>query len=151
MVKIRPLAEFHADFPEDAPIEGEAAIAEWGGPEVVEAMAEFGGRGVSQALAEIVRGLGYEVSPPRFAWEHGWEFSARSRLGSFWLQATDMSDKFILQTFDRAWRLWPDRSKHATFLLQLDEALRRDGRFSHLRWYAADYKDETCSELPVDR
>jgi hypothetical protein len=139
MVSVRPVAEFCADFPNDM-IEDETDIV------------QFGGRGITEAIAGMLDDLGYKVSAPIYAGEHGWELDARVGGRRFWLQITDIDgSKCSLVTDDMTWRLWPDPSKHREFLVQLEAALQRDGRFRQIKWFPKDWwrKEAAPSDSPL--
>jgi len=139
-VKIRPNAEFRADFPSDL-IEDEHGIV------------QFGGHAIAETIAGMLRRLGYEVMTPLYAGEHGWEFDARIDDRRYWLQVTDFDgSNGLLMTKDMVWNFWPFRSRHGEFLLQLDFELRQDGRFIQISWLPKDWwrNDAAGADSPVD-
>ncbi|OXE36660.1 MAG: hypothetical protein CGW95_06320 [Phenylobacterium zucineum] len=139
-MKVRPNAEFRADFPSDL-IEDDDGIV------------RFGGHAIAEAIAGMLRRLGYEVITPIYAGEHGWEFDARIDGRRYWLQVTDLGEsEGLLMTENMAWNFWPFRSRYGEFLLQLDAELRRDGRFSEIRWLTKDWwrTDAAGTDSPVE-
>ena len=139
-MKIRPNAEFRGDFPSDL-IEDEHGIV------------QFGGHAIAETIAGMLRRLGYEVMTPLYAGEHGWEFDARIDDRRYWLQVTDFDgSNGLLMTKDMVWNIWPFRSRHGEFLLQLDAEFRGDGRFSEISWLPKDWwrNDAAGADSPVD-
>ncbi len=133
---LRPRAEFQTSLPDDG-IEDETDFV------------EFPGRNVTEAIATMLSGLGYDVSPPIHAAEHGWELDVRANGRRFWLQITRMDElNCILVTQDMTWRIWRLHPSHAEFLTQLDAALRQDGRFDEIGWYR-NWEDDTRTPHPV--
>lgn len=136
MVNLRPEAEFRTELPED------------GGEDEVD-FVEFPGRSVVEAIASMLAGLGYDVSAPIHAVEHGWELDVRAKGRRFWLQLTRMGGPdCILVTKDMTWQFWRKRPSFGELLTQLDRALRADGRFSQIGWYR-DWSDKSRSPHPL--
>jgi hypothetical protein len=137
-VSVRQEAEFRTALPYDG-IEDEIDFV------------EFPGRNVAEALAAMLACLGYDVSAPIHAGEHGWELDVRANGRRFWLQITRMDEQgCILVTMDMTWRIWRLRPSYEEFLTQLDGALRKDERFSDVGWYR-DWEDKTRSPHPVSK
>ena len=126
-------AEFRTELPYDG-IEDETDFV------------EFPGRNVTEAIAGILKSLGYDVSAPMHAGEHGWELEIRARGRRFWLQITRIDD-CILCAFDMTWQFWRRRPSFKEFVTQLDAELWRDGRFDQIGWYK-DWRDKTRSPHP---
>lgn len=136
-MSVRPEAEFRTELPYDG-IEDEIDFV------------EFPGRSVTEAIAAMLAGLGYDVSAPIHAAEHGWELDACANGRRFWLQITRMDEEVCnLMTMDMTWRIWRMQPSFKEFLTQLDTALRGDGRFSQIGWFR-NSKDETRSSHPVE-
>jgi hypothetical protein len=136
-VSVRQWAEFRTELPLDW-VEDETDIV------------EFPGRNVTEAIAAMLASLGYDVSAPIHAGEHGWELDVRANGRRFWLQITRMEEHDChLTTQDMTWRIWRLQPSFEEFLTQLDRALREDGRFSQIGWFR-DRKDETRSPHPVE-
>lgn len=135
-MSLRPEAEFRTELPEDG-VEDETDFV------------EFPGRSVTEAIAAMLADLGYGVSAPIHAGEHGWELDVRARGRRFWLQVTRMGGlDCTLSTKDMTWQFWRARPSFEEFLTQLDTALRADGRFSQISWFR-DWRDKTRSPHPV--
>jgi hypothetical protein len=135
-VSLRPEAEFRTALPDDG-VEDETDFV------------EFPGRNVTEAIGAMLAGLGYEVSAPIHAGEHGWELDVRAKGRRFWLQVTRLGGPdCILVTRDMTWQFWRTHPSFEEFLTQLDTALRADGRFSQLGWYG-DWRDKSRSPHPV--
>jgi len=122
-VRPRPCAEFRAEFPDDQ-VEDETDIV------------QFDGRGVAEAVTLILRGLGYDVSPPEDQQEHGWDFNVRSRDGRVWLQISDLGDRFTLQSsfyprFSLSGKPW---LAYAELLTRLNAEFAKDARFHDVKW-----------------
>jgi hypothetical protein len=97
----------------------------------------------------MLSALGYDVSAPIHAGEHGWELDVRAKGRRFWLQVTRIEGPdCYLSTQDMTWRFWRVRPSFEEFLTQLDDALRRDRRFNQIGWFR-DRKDKTRSPHPV--
>ena len=136
-MSVRPEAEFRTALPYDA-IEDEIDFVEWPG------------RNVTEAIGAMLASLGYEVSGPIHAAEHGWELDVRANGRRFWLQITRWDEQDCnLMTKDMTWRIWRLQPSFEEFLTQLDEALRADERFSQIGWFR-DRKDQTRSPHPVE-
>ena len=136
-MSVRPEAEFRTDLPLDG-VEDETDFV------------EFPGRNVTEVVGAMLASLGYDVSPPIHAGEHGWELDVRANGRRFWLQITRMDERDCnLITEDMTWRIWRLQPSFEEFLTQLDKALREDGRFSQIAWFR-DWKDETRSPHPVE-
>jgi len=64
-VNFNVYAELSANFPDEA-IQGEDGE-----------MIDLGARTAAEAIAEILRGAGYELAPPEFMGDHGWDLNVR--------------------------------------------------------------------------
>lgn len=123
MVTIRPTAEFHTKLDYDLVVEDGEVV-------------QFGGRTVIEAIGGMLSDLGYKISDPIYADEHGWEMDVHSPVGRFWLQVTRLdASECILCTDYLVWGLWVRRRNLAAFLTELDAALRQDGRFDQIVWF----------------
>jgi hypothetical protein len=110
---------------------------------------EFAGRSVTEAIGAMLAALGYNVSPPIHAGEHGWELDVRAKGRRFWLQVTrPAGPACCLASQDVTWQFWRDRPSFEEFLSQLDAALRQDGRFDRIGWFR-DWRDKSRSAHPV--
>ena len=94
---------------------------------------------------------GYKVSEVEDEQEHGWSFHARSGRTHFWLQLANTGEEFYLHTEDMG--MWSKPKDYETFLQQIDAELRRDSRFSGLKWWPLNHWKEGVepSDLPVDQ
>lgn len=138
MVKVRSVAEFLHDFPDDC-VEDEHDIV------------VYGGKNVTEALGQLIRGLGYRVSDPIDEGFKGWELSIRGMGRRFQLRYSDLPPVGVLSVWDVTFLHWSTRTSLAEFLLDLDAELRRDGRFHEIKWSALrSSPDEAPSERPVD-
>lgn len=136
MVSLRPEAEFRTLLPDDLIEDEEDIVA-------------FAGRNVVEAIGVMLSALGYEVSEPIYAGEHGWELDVCAKGRRFWLQVSRMDGPNCrLSALDMTWRFWRRHPSFGTFLTQLDAELRRDGRFEQIGWLR-DWDDETRSPHPV--
>jgi hypothetical protein len=123
----KALAEFDASFPQDC-VENDEDI------EI------FGGRLASEAIAGILRKAGYDVSSPRHAHEHGWDFEVRVGGRRIWVQVTRLDDDYILiaealvGVFERTFKKM-DYSYYRQFLVDLNTGLAADARFKPAKWY----------------
>ena len=132
-MRLRPEAEFRPDFPYDR-----------GGDETD----VLAGRGMTEAIGAMLRSLGYDVSEPMHAGEHGWELEVRKGR-RFWLQISWFEKEVCrLTAFDVTWKFWRRRPGFKEFLTQLDDALRQDGRFHQIGWFK-DWRDSSRSSHPV--
>ena len=121
-LNLRPNAQLVTDFPDDT-IEDDRDII------------VFGGRGVAEALAEKFRALGYPVTDPEYAGDHGWDFFVPIDKRHIVFQVTDFADgRYLLMCFDagKSARADPLRAK---LLIELDQALARDQRFKAVNWH----------------
>lgn len=125
-MKIRFIAEFKADFPDDS---------EWG--EDDEAIV-LGGRGVADQIAVILSGLGYDVTSPEHSPPYGWRFDICSDRAPGMIQVTDLGDEFVLLVSDRTPFLKRLFSRKVSIDPELAErlhaALSRDDRFHNICW-----------------
>lgn len=122
-MKIRPCAEFRADFPDDM-IEEDGEIV------------QFGGRGVAEAIAALLQALGYDVSTPEHQHEHGWDFEVKTQGRRIWIQISELDDVFVLTSECHA-GFFPrrkDADVYAEVLTRLNAGLADDQRFSNIRW-----------------
>ena len=126
MVKVWPNVWFDADFPDDT-------VYDESGDEL-----QFAGQAVARTIAELLQARGYELEEPQNEEHLGWSFIAY-RLGeSFWMLLTFI-DGYILQTKDRAWRVFSRQGEYLDFLTDLEACLKSDPRFSNLRWWVKDW------------
>jgi hypothetical protein len=138
MIRLRPVAEFRADFPDDQIEDGDRII-------------QFGGKTVTEAVAEIVRGLGYSIGDLLNEEEHGWQLEVKGENCSLWLQITDLADHMILDAMDATELFERSRSprarQYAELLPRLNAALKLDGRFHDIKWYT---RKNAQGEVGVD-
>jgi len=84
--------------------------------------------------------VGYDVGPPEYMDEHGWDLNVRVDGKRIWLELQGIDPgEFVLQTeamvsfFNLLFGA--DLAYYAEFLTKLTEGLRQDGRFSKVEWY----------------
>src|SRR6185295_16661795 len=100
----------------------------------------FPGRNVAEAIGEILRAVGYDVGPPEYMDEHGWDLNVRVDGKRIWLELQGIDPgEFVLQTeamvgfFNLLFGA--ELAYYAEFLTKLTEGLSQDGRFSKVEWY----------------
>ncbi|MBP7648639.1 MAG: hypothetical protein KA744_02205 [Phenylobacterium sp.] len=136
-MKVRPWAEFRTDLPSDQ-VEDEHDIV------------QFGGLGVAEAIGGLLAAHGYEISPPEYAGEHGWEFDFHALERRFWCQVTEV-ERIQLLCIDMTSSPFGDVSRkppHPAYIevmTLLDRDLVDDPRFHDLAWY---FDDEVARDLP---
>lgn len=139
-MKLRQIADFTADFPDDA---------EWDGDEPV----ILGGRAVAETVAGYLKGFGCDVSDPEHTPPYGWRFEAHGREARVWVQITDLTDNIILHTEDRRAffkRLFePANPEHTELLTELHAKLAEDPRFSGIKWWDRYDSRGVAAETPV--
>lgn len=124
---IRPNVELRADFPDDC-VEDDHDILQFPGANIAEAL--------KVALSEI----GYSVSEPIYAGEHGWELDVVRARRRFWIQITRLEDdECLLMTRNMGSWLRPDLPAYRTFLTDLQRILEGDRRFSRIGWLPKDW------------
>jgi hypothetical protein len=125
-LKIRGIAEFTADFPDDQVDDGEEIVV-------------FGGRGVAEAVTEILRRLDYEVFPPVHVPPYGWRLGVSVGPGRFMIQISDLGDCYVMPVVDRSPALARifnrTRRVHLELLTGLHREILRDGRFHDVKWW----------------
>ena len=118
---LRTFAEFDTDIPDDT-VEDEHDIV------------VFGGMAVAEAIMDLLRAPNREVSSLDDLGFKGWGFMVRipRRHIGFRVQYIE---QVLLTSFDMP-SLFRGRNpaEHAALLTELDELLRRDGRFHNIRW-----------------
>jgi hypothetical protein len=128
-MNFRGYAELAVNFP-DEQVEKDGQII------------DLGGRTAAESISEILRGLGYDASPPEYAGDHGWDLNVYVDRKRIWLEIQPGPEKqeHILQIeamagfFRRLFGI--DLTYYAEFLTKLNEGLRHDRRFASVRWYA---------------
>jgi len=139
-VKLRPIADFTADFPDDQEDDGENIIV-------------YGGRGVAEHVAAMLGRLDYDVSVPAHTPPYGWRFDVQSGPGQIVVQITDLGDEFVLGTWERTrflTRLFNRRASiHAELLTKLHRELSKDGRFHRIQWWDRYDARGTAADEPV--
>lgn len=135
-MKIRSIAQIIADFPDDTVEEDDEIV-------------QFGGRTIAEALAEILRGLGYHVSPPEHQHENGWDFDVTFEGKRVWMQIADLVDEYILTTeFMPKISLFASKTQvYGPMLDRLNAALKCDPRFQSVKWY---YRFGSPDDLGAD-
>lgn len=141
-MKIRPIADFTSDFPDDQEDDGEIVTV-------------YGGRGVAEHIAATLQGLGYAVSAPVQVPPYGWRFGAWSGQGRVMLQVSDLGEEMVLGTYERTSflaRLFNRRASiHAELLAKLHAELVRDTRFHNIQWWDRYDGRGTSAGEPVSR
>lgn len=125
---IRPNIELRADFPYDG-IEDEHDFVQWPG------------RNITEALRDALQALGYQVSDPIHAHEHGWELDLHRGRKRLWMQITSAGDhgECMIMTKHRASWFRPDADVYRVFLTDLQQVLEADARFSQMAWLKKEY------------
>lgn len=126
-MRLYPVAEFNVDLPDDAVEEGDDIVV-------------FPGRGLAEVLAGMLDRLGYRVSPPQYADEHGWMLDAYGNGRRVWLQVTQIDvgegslwTEELPTLFQRFFRR--KESIHAELLSGLHREMSADPRFHEIRWW----------------
>ncbi len=146
-MKIFPHAEFRADVPDDAVEKGDDIVV-------------FPGRGLAEIIAGMLTRLGYDVSPPDHAHEHGWELDARRGGRRVWLQVTQLPGKAkprpadaILMTEERPTLLQRvlgrKESIHAELLSGLHQEMQAEPRFQEITWWPDHHFQGVSAREPV--
>ncbi|MDO8378655.1 hypothetical protein [Phenylobacterium sp.] len=131
-----------SDFPED-------------GVEDEDGVPQFRGRAVTEAIVEILKGFGFQVSPPEYD-DHGWGFEFRASERRFGGLVTAMDETLLLNCEDLSRSLTdklfkrPPSPIYVDVMKRLNGALGRDPRFHHLQWYADSNLKPPVSASPVD-
>lgn len=125
-VKVRPIADFTADFPQDSVEEdGEIVI--------------LGGRGVAEHIAAILGRLDYLVAAPEHSPPYGWRFDASAGSGRVTIQIADLGEEYVLDVIERTSffaRLFnSNASIRPELLTKLHRELSQDGRFHNIQWW----------------
>lgn len=125
---IRPNIELRADFPDDR-IEDDNDIV------------QFPGRNITEALRDALQALGYQVSDPIHAHEHGWELDVHRGRKRLWMQITSMGDdgECLIMTKNMTSWLRPDFDVYRVFLTDLQQVLEADARFSQIAWLTKEF------------
>ncbi len=125
-MKLRPIADFKADFPDDQEDDGDEIIV-------------YGGRGVAEHVAATLRALQYDVAGPEHAPPYGWRLAAWRGSGRLMIQVSDLGEEYVLGTYERTpflARLFNRRASiHSELLTKLHAELVRDGRFHSIQWW----------------
>lgn len=125
-MKLHPIADFTADFPDDQ-IEEDDEIT------------VLGGRGVAEHIVAILRRLDYRVAAPEHTPPYGWRFDASRGRGRVTMQVTDLREEYVLDAIERTpfWTRLTDRSAsiRVELLVRLNEELAADGRFHNIQWW----------------
>jgi hypothetical protein len=123
LVTLRSEIQFHSGFPDDT-VEDDHEIVQWPG------------RNIAEALKAALEQVGYRVSEPIHAHEHGWELDIWSGRKRRWLQISVIdADECYLMAENMAFWLWPDVPLFRTFLSDLQRILDADARFSRVGWF----------------
>ena len=100
----------------------------------------YPGRNVGEAIGEILRAADYDVGPPEYMDEHGWDLNVYVGGKRIWLELQGIDPgEFVLQTeamvgvFKRLFGA--DLTYYAEFLTKLSDGLEQDPRFSKVEWY----------------
>jgi len=141
-VNFNAYAELSANFPDEA-IQGEDGE-----------MIDLGARTAAEAIGEILRGAGYDIAPPEFMGDHGWDLNVYVDRKRIWLEFQPGAEpqEYILQIeamagFFRRLR-GIDLTYYAEFLTKLNEGVGRDPRFRWIKWY--ELKNHSPTGDPSD-
>jgi len=132
-----PWALFRADFPSDTIDQGESQ-------EPI-----HGGKNVLVAIGDILRGMGCTVTEPEYGGEHGWFFVFSRGRVRFWIEVSEGWG------YGHAlyWEAWPPllstSQSHLGLFLQLNEQMKRDGRFHDIAWYRDSDVGSAQNGLPL--
>jgi hypothetical protein len=128
MLKIYPMAEFDADFPDDTEYDeaGEVVV--------------FPGRNVATAIAELFERAGYKCTGPLDDEVHwGYHVTVLER-PSMWFGVHTFEDgEYYLFAKDASPldRFFPSaKRKYHAYLRELGRLLSEDPRFRNLRWFS---------------
>ena len=122
-MSLRSEIEFRSGFPDDT-VEDDEDIVQWPG------------LNIAAALKMPLEQLGYRVSEPIHAHEHGWELDIWRGRKRLWLQISVIeADECYLMAENRTFWLWPDVRVFRDFLSDLQRILEADGRFSRIGWF----------------
>lgn len=137
-MRIRPFAEFEADFPYDG-VEGDETVD-------FEEVAPPA-RNVAEAIGLLLGPLGHEISPP-IQDDHGWRVNIKHgrRRYELYVGFTYDNSTYIIHAKE-GFGLWL-RSGFPSFLTQLNSALNTDHRFANIRW-SASLNDKTTTATPI--
>lgn len=117
------VAEFRSGFPDDM-VEENDEIVQWPG------------QNITAVIKSALERLGYRVSEPIHAHEHGWELDIWRERKRLWLQISVLgAEECYLDAENMTFWLWPDRKLFRAFLLDLHGILQADDRFSLVGWY----------------
>jgi hypothetical protein len=110
---------------------------------------EYPGRVVASALSDILRDLGCKVDPIYSEDVKGWEFAFSIERVHMWTRVGAIEDFLIVLClpglFDLAGR---KRRIFLKLLRQLNETLKVDPRFGHIRWYTQKQMDAGDWDYP---
>jgi hypothetical protein len=142
MVKIYPMAEFNADFPDDSEEEDGDIVV-------------FPGRNVATEIAELFERAGYKCEGPLSVSVHwGYHVNVLGRPSMFFAVHTFEDGEYYLYTKDDSSldRLLPSsKRKYREFLRKLGHLLDSDARFRNVRWFSLkDPNHEHPVEAPVE-
>ncbi|MBU1378593.1 MAG: hypothetical protein KKE02_02335 [Alphaproteobacteria bacterium] len=141
-MKLRPIADFKADFPDDA-------VWDEDDEPII-----LGGRAVAETVAGYLKGFGCELSEPEHTPPYGWRFEAHGREARVWIQITDLTDNIVLHTEDKRpffKRLFaPVNAEHMKLLTKLHGKLADDPRFSDIKWWDRYDSRGVAAEIPVN-
>jgi hypothetical protein len=124
-MKIRPLAVFVADFPDDAVVDDNDYIV------------IASGRGIADAISSMLRKAGYELTEPEHEPEHGWTFYAKGEKTKMWFQVQDIVTECYLSTENMMPFKFRRSVKQAyvAFMKTLNAGLNADPRFRNVLWH----------------
>ncbi len=135
-MKIRPCAEFRADFPDDQIWDDDNNVV------------QFGGRNIAEALGTILQGQGYEVLSLEEHPEHGWDFVVGLNAGELLFEISFGGETWHLSTSGQSIDRWPKPSDYAELLIALDAEMRKDGRFSDIGWRRENWQGKNIAPTP---
>lgn len=119
---LRPNIQFDSGFPDDTVDDDQ--IIQWPG------------RNIAEALKAALERVGYRVSEPIHAHEHGWELDVWRGRKRLWLQISVIdADECYLMTENMTFWLWPDWKVFRVFLSDLQRILEADSRFGRVGWF----------------
>jgi hypothetical protein len=111
------------------------------------------GRNIAETLRTALAQLGYHVSEPIDAGDHGWELDIWRGRKRLWLQISVLdADECYLMTENMTFWLWLDIRLFRVFLTDLQRVLLEDDRFHVIGWFSKNGSahDMQPADAPFD-